>query len=138
MSEVGPLLAGDFASMLLDVVPDAPCGDASVACSLRTLVDYMVPLTLALGVCVAIGFVCAISLSVVNARFDRVRGPARRRRRRRLLSGPVRSDGTWVRLVEDERGRRVVEVLEGANWKPTNQDRAPLAIEMPVVPRPRG
>jgi hypothetical protein len=133
MSESGTLLARDFASMLLDVVPDAPCDDASVACSLRTLVDYMVPLTLGLAVCVAIGFVFAISLSIVNARYENARPP---RRRRRVLSGPVRSDGRWLRLVEDEHGRRVVEVLEGAAWKPAGEDRSTFPIEMPAAPRP--
>jgi hypothetical protein len=132
----GRLLARDFASMLLDVVPDAPCSDDGFACTLRTLVDYMVPATLVFAVCVAIGFVLAISLSVFAAR-----GEASRRRagpRKRLLSGPVKTDGAWVRLVEDEQGRRSVEVLHGVNWQASPRDLSGLLFDLPVATRPRG
>ena len=133
MIDPGRLLVRDFASMLLDIVPDAPCSDDTFACSLREIVDYMVPLTLAVGVCVAIGFLLAISVSVVLASSER--RPERRlrsvRSRTRLLSGPVRSDGRWIRLVEDEQGRRV-EVLEGATWRPAARDRGQLAIDVPI------
>ena len=128
MIDPGRLLARDFASMLLDIVPDAPCNDDTFACSLRVVVDYMVPVTLALGVCVAIGFVLAISVSVVLASAERRRGPVRIRKR--VLSGPVRTDGRWIRLVEDERGRRV-EVLEGVNWRPAGRD-TPQPIDVPI------
>ena len=129
MIDPGRLLARDFASMLLDIVPDAPCNDDTFACSLRVVVDYMVPVTLAVGVCVAIGFVLAIFGSVVLASSERRRGPVRSRTR--LLSGPVRSDGRWIRLVEDERGRRV-EVLEGAHWRPAARDPGQPRIDVPV------
>jgi hypothetical protein len=133
MIDPGRLLVRDFASMLLDIVPDAPCSDDTFACSLREIVDYMVPLTLAVGVCVAIGFLLAISVSVVLASSER--RPERRlrsvRSRTRLLSGPVRSDGRWIRLVEDEQGRRV-EVLEGATWRPAARDRGQLVIDVPI------
>jgi hypothetical protein len=131
MDAPGRLLARDFASMLLDVVPDAPCNDDTFACTLRTLVDYMVPATLVLAVCVALGCLLALSVSVLLARVERSRGPARRRKR--LLSGPIHTDGVWVRLVEDEQGRRVVEVLEGVNWRPTNRDLAHFALDVPVT-----
>ena len=129
MIDPGRLLVRDFASMLLDIVPDAPCNDATFACSLRSVVDYMVPLTLALGVCVALGFFLAISVSVVIASSERRRRPVRIRKR--VLSGPVRTDGRWIRLVEDERGRHV-EVLEGVNWRPAGRDRGSPPIDVPI------
>jgi hypothetical protein len=129
MIDPGRLLARDFASMLLDIVPDAPCNDDTFACSLRVVVDYTVPVALALGVCVAVGFVLAISVSVVLASSERRRGPARIRKR--VLSGPVRTDGRWIRLVEDEHGRRV-EVLEGVNWRPAARERGQPPIDVPI------
>ncbi len=131
MIDPGRLLVRDFASMLLDIVPDAPCSDDTFACSLRQVVDYMVPVTLAVGVCVAIGFLLAISVSVLLASSERRRGPVRSQSRKRLLSGPVRSDGRWIRLVEDERGRRV-EVLEGAIWRPAGRDPGQPSIDVPI------
>lgn len=131
MTVPGRLLARDVASMLLDIVPDTPCNDDTFACTLRVLVDYMVPATLVLAACVAFGFLLAISVSVVLARVERSRGPARRRKR--LLSGPIHSDGAWVRLIEDEHGRRVVEVLEGVNWRPTTRDLAQFALDVPLT-----
>jgi hypothetical protein len=131
----GRLLARDFASMILDLVPDAPCSDDSFECTLRALVDYMIPATLVFAFCVAIGFVLAISISVVAARAD-ARGKTRPRRR--LLSGPIQSDGTWVRLVEDQHGRRTVEVLRGVNWKPSSRDVSGFMLDLPVATRPRG
>ena len=127
----GPLLARDVASMLLDIVPDTPCNDDTFACTLRALVDYMVPATLVLSACVAFGFLLAISVSLVLARAERARGPARRRRR--LLSGPTHTDGTWVRLIEDEHGRRVIEVLDGVNWRPTTRNLSGFALDVPVT-----
>ena len=135
MVQSGRLLARDFASMLLDIVPDAPCNDDTFACTLRTLVDYMVPATLVLATCVALGCLLAISVSVLLARYERARSPARRRKR--LLSGPIHTDGVWVRLVEDEQGRRVVEVLHGVNWRPTSRDLAQFALDVPASPLPR-
>ena len=129
MIDPGRLLVRDFASMLLDVVPDAPCSDDTFACSLRQVVDYMVPVTLAVGVCIAFGFLLAISVSVLLASSERRRRPVRSRTR--LLSGPVRSDGRWIRLVEDERGRRV-EVLEGAIWRPAARDPGRPPIDVPI------
>ena len=127
----GRLLGRDFASMLLDIVPDTPCYDDTFACTLRTLVDVMVPATLVLAVCVALGCLLAISVSVLLARFDRSKAPARRRKR--IVSGPIHTDGAWIRLVEDEQGRRVVEVLEGVNWRPTTRDLAPFALDIPLT-----
>lgn len=131
-----PLRAGDVASMLLDLVPDTPCNDDGVACSLRSLVDYMVPATLVLAACVVLGLVLGLSFSVVAARFERARQPARRARKR-VLSGPIHTDGTWVRLVEDEAGRRVVEVLDGTAWRAATRDLAPFALDVPVTVEPR-
>ena len=122
--------------MLLDIVPDAPCQGDSFDCTLRTLVDYLVPATLVFAVCVAIGFVLAISLSVIAARGEGAR--ERARPRKRLLSGPVQTDGTWVRLVEDEQGRRSVEVLHGVNWKASSRDLSGFMFDVPVATRPRG
>lgn len=132
----GPLLVRDFASMILDLVPDAPCTDDGVACALRSLVDYMVPLSLVFVAAVAIGTVGALAFSVVSASLERRRGPAPARRR--LLSGPVHTDGTWVRLVEDETGRRLVEVLEGVNWKPSTRDLSQFLLDASVTRQARG
>jgi hypothetical protein len=129
MIDPGPLLVRDFASTILDIVPDAPCRDETFACSLRVLVDYMIPLSLALGVCVAVGFLLAISVSVYLARSERRGAPARIRKR--VLSGPVRTDGRWIRLVEDDRGRRI-EVLEGVNWRPVAREAGQVPIDVPV------
>ena len=129
MIDPGRLLVRDFASMLLDVVPDPPCTDAGFACAFREVVDCLVPLTLAVGVCVVIGFVLAISVSVVVASFERRRGPVVSRPR--LLSGPVWSDGHWIRLVEDERGRRV-ELLDGATWRPAGREPGLPPIDVPI------
>ena len=136
MTAAGPLLARDVASMLLDGVPDAPCADASVSCTLRSLVDYLFPLTLVFVTCVALGFVLAIWFSIVSARLERSRRP--QSTRKRLLSGPIHTDGAWLRLIEDEHGQRIVEVLEGANWKPTTRDLSQLTLEMPIATRPPG
>ena len=68
MIDPGRLLARDFASMLLDIVPDAPCNDDTFACSLRVVVDYMVPVTVALGVCVAVAVVVGVCVRVKTTR----------------------------------------------------------------------
>lgn len=135
MMSPGPLLVRDFASTLLDIVPDAPCSEDTVACTLRSLVEYLTWSTLVFGVCVALGFLAAIWVSVAMARLERRPVTARRRR---LVSGPIHTDGTWVRLVEYENGRRVIEVLEGANWRPSDTDLSHLLLDLPVVPQPRG
>lgn len=135
MTILGPI-RGDVASMLLDLVPDDPCHDDTVACALRSLVDYMVPATLFVGACVALGLVLALSVSVVTARRERV--PVRRRRRRRILSGPTHTDGAWVRLVEDDAGQRVIEVLDDGTWRPTARNLTPLAADVPISFPPHG
>jgi hypothetical protein len=84
---------------------------------------------------VAIGFVLAISVSVVGARTGG--GRRRTRPRKRLLSGPIMSDGTWVRLVEDEHGRRSIEVLEGVNWKASTRDLPGFMFDVSMATRPR-
>jgi len=137
MTIPGPLRAGDVASMLLDLVPDDPCHDDTVVCALRSIVDYMVPAALVLAVCVVLGFLLALSVAVVAA--GRESGPARRwPARRRLLSGPVHTDGSWVRLVEDDAGRRVIEVLDRGAWRATTRDLGPLALDVPMSLPPRG
>ena len=137
MLSTGRLLAGDVASMLLDIVPDTPCFDDTFACTLRDLVDYMVPATLVLAACVALGFLMAVWFSLLAARLERSRKPVRPRAKRRLLSGPTHSDGAWVRLVEDEHGRRVIEVLEGSKWRPATRDLTQFALDVPLTPIPR-
>ena len=129
----GQLVAGDVASML-GIVPDTPCFDDTLACALRTLVDYMVPATLAVAACVALGFMMAVWFALIAARLERSRKPAPRRAKRRLLSGPTHSDGAWVRLVEDEQGRRTIEVLEGATWRPATRDLTRFALDVPLTP----
>ena len=138
MIDPGRLLVRDVASMLLDIVPDAPCNDDTFACSLRAVVDYTVPVAVALGVCVAIGFFLAISVSVVLASSERRRGPVRIRKR--VLSGPVRTDGRWIRLVEDERGRRRRQVGKLGDERIVARQPDPGVIRAFVshdVPRPQ-
>jgi hypothetical protein len=43
-----------------------------------------------------------------------------------------------VRLVEDERGRRVVEVLDNGAWTPSTRGLSQFTIDVPVSPRTRG
>jgi hypothetical protein len=131
------LLARDVASMLLDLVPDAPCSDDGFACSLRQLVDYMALLILALGACVALGFILAVGVWLAGAHRERRRGASRGERRApRVVLGPVHTDGTWVRLVEDAHGRRMIEILDGGRWKPASRGLRQLAAEVPLLMRP--
>jgi hypothetical protein len=134
MWSTGELLADDLASMLLDILPDTPCFDDTLSCALRTLVDLMIPATLALAACVGLGFLMAVWFSLITARLERSRKPVPRRAKRRLLSGPTHSDGAWVRLVEDEQGRRMIEVLEGATWRPATRDLTRFAVDVPLTP----
>jgi hypothetical protein len=129
------LSARDFVSTILDIVPTRPCHDDGVGCALRALSDYMIPATLMLAVCVAVGFVLAVSISVFSARTD---ARTRARPRIRLLSGPIQTDGTWVRLVEDQQGRRMVEVLRGVTWRVSTRDTSGFLLDVPVATRPRG
>ena len=139
MSGQGPILARDVASMLLEIVPDAPCTDDGLVCTLRSLVDYMVPASLVFGVCIGLGFVLALSVSVFSARIEKAeRRPPRRRPapvpRRRVVSGPVHTDGRWVRVVEEAGGERTIEILDGAEWRAT-RDVGPLALNLPTRTR---
>jgi membrane protein implicated in regulation of membrane protease activity len=137
MTIPGPFRAGDVASMLLDLVPDDPCSDDTIACALRSLVDYMVPLTLVFAACVILGLVLALSFSIFTARHERV--PARRTQaHKRILSEPIHTDGTWVRLVEDDAGGRMIEVLDGSAWRATSRDLETFALDVPLTLRPRG
>jgi hypothetical protein len=133
MSSAGGLRA-DFGSFLLDMVPGVPCVDGTVVCFLRAAVDYLILTSVALAILVSFGFLLAISFNVVAARFARART---RPHRRRVLSGPIHTDGVWVRLVEDERGRRVVEVLDGGAWRPSTRGLSQLTIDVPLG-TPRG
>ena len=53
--------------------------------------------------------------------------------RKRILSGPVHTDGVWVRLVEDERGRRLVEVLGRGDWTSSTRDLSHFALDVPLT-----
>jgi hypothetical protein len=128
-------MAGDFGSTILDHVIDAPCTDASLVCSLRWLLDYLMGSVLVLAGCVVLGFLAALWIAIFMARSES--RAAHRPLRKRLLSGPHHTDGTWIRLVEDERGERVVEVLEGATWRPSSRDLSHLLLDVPVTLQPR-
>jgi hypothetical protein len=128
---------GDLTSFLLDVAPDAPCTEGSFVCVLRTAADYLILGILAVAVLVGIGFLLAVSVSVVAARLERARQGSRRARKR-ILSGPVHTDGTWVRLIEDERGRRVIEVLDGTEWRPSTRGLSQFTIDVPLTPPSHG
>jgi hypothetical protein len=43
-----------------------------------------------------------------------------------------------VRLVEDDAGHRMVEVLDGNAWRTTTRDLEPFALDVPLTLRPRG
>jgi hypothetical protein len=136
---VGPerLLFDDWTTALVDVAGDAACAEGSLVCGLADAFDMTVVWAAFFLFCVALGFVLALSFAVVSARLERARGAARATRRR-LLSGPVHSDGAWVRLVEDEHGRRVVEVLADGAWTPSTRGLTQFTIDVPVSPRSRG
>jgi hypothetical protein len=102
---------------------------------LRTAADYLILGILAVAVLLGIGFLLGVSFSVVSARLERAR-PARRRAHKRIVSGPVHTDGTWVRLVEDEDGRRVIEVLDGTEWRPSTRGLSQFTIDVPLTPPP--
>jgi hypothetical protein len=131
-------MRAEFSNLLIDMVPGVPCVDGSVVCYLRAAVDYLILTSVALAILVTFGFLLAIPFNVVTARFARARfARARTRSRRRVLSGPTHTDGAWVRLVEDEHGRRVVEVLDGSGaWRPSTRSFAQFTIDVPLgVPR---
>jgi hypothetical protein len=136
MTEPPRALTGDLASFLLDVAPEPPCSEGSFVCWLRAGFDYALLAAIALAACIALGFLLALSFSVAAARFERSRRPVPARRRR-LLSGPIHSDGTWIRLVEDERGRPIVEVLEGTRWTPSTRGLSQFVADVPTRPLPR-
>jgi hypothetical protein len=131
------LVFGDWTTALVGFAGDAACAEGSLICGLVDAFDSTVVWVALLLFCVALGFVLALSFAVVSARLERARGGARASRRR-LLSGPVHTDGAWVRLVEDERGRRVVEVLTDGGWTPSTRSLSQFTIDVPVSPRPRG
>jgi hypothetical protein len=132
----GQLLAGDIASTILDHVIDAPCDDTGVICSLRWVLDYLTGSLLLLGVCVVLGFVVAMSMALVTARTENRGAP--RPLRKRIVAGPVHTDGAWIRLVEDERGHRMIEVLEGgATWRRSDRDLSHLLLDVPLTLEPR-
>ncbi len=130
MIPLSPISATDLVSLLLDAADEGPCLDESVLCYFRTLVDWLLLGVLAFAVLAALGFVLAISLSIVAARAERQREHVRAPRKR-ILSGPVHTDGVWVRLVEDERGRRLVEVLDRGDWTSTTRDLSQFALDVP-------
>ena len=112
---------------------EAPCFDDGFACTMQWLVDYSYGSIVLVGACVALGFAGAVVVAVVTARNERQ--PLRPvRPRKRILSGPVHSDGAWVRLVEDERGRRGIEVWRGRAWRASSSDLSHLFVDVPVVP----
>jgi hypothetical protein len=131
------LVFGDWTSALVDVTGDASCTEGSFICGLVDAFDSTVVWLALLLFCMALGFVLALSFAVVSARLERAQGAARASRRR-LLSGPVHTDGAWVRLMEDERGRRVVEVLTDAGWTPSTRGLSQFTIDVPVSTQPRG
>ena len=67
-------------------------------------------------------------------------GPAPRRsvvrapRTARVVEGPVRRDGVWLRLVEFPDGRRRVEFLGPQHWTPYDAPGAPRLPSDPSAP----
>ncbi len=116
------------------LLADASCGEGWAVCALRDAFDSAVVCAVALLLCVLSGFVIGLSITLVSARRARTRRSARAPGRRRI-SAPVHTDGAWVRLVEDERGRRVVEVLADDGWTPSTRALAQLTIAVPTRPR---
>jgi hypothetical protein len=134
MADAGRMVFGDWTTALFELAADASCGEGTFICGLVDAFDSAVVWAAALIFCVGLGFVLAVSFAVVSARVERARS-ATRASRRRLLSGPVHTDGAWVRLVEDERGRRIVEVLADGAWTPSTRDLAQFTLDVPMRPR---
>lgn len=112
---------------------EAPCFDDGFACTMQWLVDYSFGSVLVVGLCIALGFAGAVVVALVMARSER-KPPRPVRPRKRILFGPVHSDGTWVRLVEDERGGRAIEVWRGRAWRTSSSDLSHLFLDVPVAP----
>ena len=130
MVDAGYLVFGDWTTALSELAADATCGEGAFICGLVDTFDSAVVWAAALIFCIVLGFVLAVSFAVVSARVERARSTTRARRR--LLSGPVHSDGAWVRLVEDERGRRIVEVLADGAWTPSTRGLSQFTIDVPM------
>jgi len=126
--------ASDVAETLFGYVLDTPCSDDGLVCAMRWALDYALVLLFLLVGCVAVGFAGALVVALVTARTEQSAQAGRRVKR--VLSGPIHTDGAWVRLVEDERGRRAVEVLQGARWKPSGGDLTHLFLDVPVTGTP--
>jgi hypothetical protein len=126
------LCAGGMAPLAL--LADASCVEGPLVCAVRDVFDSAVVAVAALGLCIVLGFVIALSITVVSARRARGRRAPRPSGMRRV-SAPVHSDGAWVRLVEEECGRRVVEVLGDDGWTPSTRALAQLTSAVPTRPR---
>lgn len=113
---------------------DASCVEGALVCALRDAFDSAVVCAAVLALCVVLGFVIALSITAVSARRARAHRATRASGTRRV-SAPVHTDGAWVRLVEDELGRRVVEVLGDDGWMPSTRALAQLTTAVPTRPR---
>ena len=131
------LQARELATTIGDVVSDASCAEGGVTCVLRMVGDYLLPSAVVFGVCLVLGIVFAMWFAALAARVDGDAESPSSHGRKRLLSEPINTDGTWMRLVEDERGDRLVEVLDGADWRTSTRERSQLALDVPGAARPR-
>ena len=113
----------------MDRILDSPCGDDGLQCTLRWILDDVTGTVMLVVVCVVLGFVGAVLLApTLKKREVRPRVRSGVRQRPRILSGPVHSDGAWIRLVEDERGGRFVEQLVGGVWRPLSSERSLVSV----------
>jgi hypothetical protein len=122
---------------ITDVASDASCGGEGLSCVMRAFTDHLLANALVFGVCLVLGLVFAMWFAALAGTRVEGRDPRVPRGRRRLLSQPIRADGGWMRLVEDERGHRVVEMLDGADWRASTRDLPPLTLDVPAPVRPR-
>ena len=127
------LLTGPAVTPVAADLFDAFLADHSVD-DLVELLSYA-PWGTLLSVFAVIGGTVAAAAFVVL-----VAGPSPRRsvvhapRTARVVEGPVRRDGVWLRLVEFPGGRRRVEFLGPKHWTPYDAPGAPRFSSDPSAP----
>ena len=127
------LLTGPAVTPVAADMVDAFLADHSVD-DLVALLSYA-PWGTLLSVFAVIGGTVAAAAFVLL-----VAGPSPRRtvvhapRTARVVEGPVRRDGVWLRLVEFPDGRRRVEFLGPQHWTPYDAPGAPRLSPNPSAP----
>jgi hypothetical protein len=129
MGQFDPPFARSLADAIMDRVFDSPCADDGFRCTLRWILDDISGTVMLVVVCVVLGFVGAVLLApALKKREVRPQVRSGVRQRPRVLSGPIHSDGAWIRLVEDEHGGRFIEQLVGGVWRPLSSERSLASV----------